>query len=171
MMSARAATSELFPNLPDSARLWGFGVSRSLLEEEERRLLDEVDAFLDRWRAHGHPLAAAREWLYGRFLLVGVDDTVTPPSGCSIDALVRRLREIEEDMGLQIVGAAPIWYRDPSEGEPVRVSRAEFKDMVAAGALKEDTIVFDLSLTRVGEVREGKWEAPAGRSWHRRYFE
>ncbi len=166
-----AVASDLFGQLPDSARLWVFGVGRSLASTEESRLLAKVDGFLGEWKAHGYPLAAAREWLYGHFLLVGVDEQVSPPSGCSIDALIRNLRDSEEELKTEIVGGAFVWYRDAKPSADIRrVSRAEFKKRVETGLISGDTVVFDLSLTRVGELRAGKWEAPARQSWHRRYL-
>lgn len=166
------ATTELFSLLPDSARLWAFGVARPLSPDEQSILLSEVDAFLDGWRAHGHPLAAAREWIYERFLLVAVDDRVTPPSGCSIDALVHLLRELESRLETEIVGGASVWYREGgTEGEIRRVSRPEFKRLAKEGRVTASTVVFDLALTRLGELQEGKWEVPAGESWHRRYLD
>lgn len=157
--------------LPDSARLWIFGVSRPLSGDEEARLLGAVDAFLEGWKAHGHPLAAAREWRHGRFLLVGVDERVEPPSGCSIDALVRTLRELEESLGIEMVGGAPVWYREGgSGGEIRRASRPDFRAAASEGRITRETPVFDLSITRLGELREGRWELPAGESWHRRYL-
>ena len=161
----------LFPHLSDSARMWGFGVARSLDPAEEGRLLSRVDAFLDGWKAHGHPLAAAREWLYGRFLLVAVDEDTTPPSGCSIDALVRSLSDLENELGTEIVGGAPVWYREgPRDEEIRRVSRAEFKAKAEDGSVAADTIVFDLSVTRVGDLRRGRWESPAANTWHAGYL-
>jgi len=158
-----------FASLPDSARLWTFGVSRPLSEQEEGRLLDVVDAFLERWRAHGEELSAARDWRYGRFLLVAVDDRVTPPSGCSIDALTRTLGALEKDLGVEIIGGAPIWYRDPgADGHIRRVSRSEFKQAGAEERVTGQTVVFDPALTRLGELREGKWERRAGDGWHTR---
>ena len=154
--------------LPDTARLWIFGASRDLTPSEEARLLAEVDAFLDGWKAHGHPLAAARDWRYGRFLLVGVDDGVTPPSGCSIDALVRRLKGLEREIEVSLVGSAPVWFRD--NGEIRRVSRPDFKALAREGRVDGDTVVFDLSLTRLEELRAGRWELPARSSWHARYL-
>jgi hypothetical protein len=163
---------ELLPNLPDSARLWVFGVGRPFSAPEEAALLAKVDLFIRAWAAHGHPLAASREWVYGRFLLLGVDDRVAPPSGCSIDALVHMLRDLEGELGTEIVGGASVWYRnDGREGEVRRVSRPEFRSAAAAGRISEDTVVFDLSITRVGELREGKWETVARDSWHSRYLD
>jgi hypothetical protein len=158
-----------FEPLPDSARLWTFGVSRPLTDGEARRLLVEVDAFLEGWNAHGRPLSAARAWRFGRFLLVALDDTVTPPSGCSIDALVRTLREMEDELGIEMVGGAPVWYRHGGPEGPVRrASRPEFRAAAARGEITGDTIVFDPALTRLGELREGKWELPARECWHSR---
>jgi hypothetical protein len=153
--------------LPDSARLWAFGASRVLEPHEAALLLERVDAFVLKWAAHGHPLAAAREWREGRFLLVAVDDRVTPPSGCSIDALVRTLAGLEAELGLELVGNAPVWYRD-AEGRPMRVSRARFKALAQEGVITAETPVFDLSLTRLSEFREGRFEGPAGQHWHAR---
>ncbi len=166
-----AVASELFQHLPDSARLWIFGVARPVSTEEEAALLERVDDFLGAWKAHGYPLAAAREWLYGRFLLVGVDEEVTPPSGCSIDALVRSLLALEAQLETEIVGGAPVWYREGGpDGEIQRVSRVEFKNLAVEGVVSRDTIVFDLSLTRIDGLREGRWESPAHQSWHSKYL-
>lgn len=166
------ATPEAFPHLPDSARLWAFGVSRPLTAQEEARLLERVDAFLEGWKAHGHPLSAARDWRYGRFLLVAVDDRITPPSGCSIDALVRELRVLEGDFAAEIVGGAPVWFREGGpDGTIRRVSRAEFRQKARAGEVRPDSVVFDLSLTRVDALRAGNWELPARSSWHGRYLD
>ena len=166
-----AVASHLFSRLPDLSRLWVFGAGRSLSPEEESRLLASVDGFLEGWKAHGHPLVAAREWLYHRFLLVGVDDKVTPPSGCSIDVLVNSLRVLEAELGTEIVGDASVWYRENGrEGEIQKISRTGFRKLAEKGLVSGDTIVFDLSLTRVGELREGRWESLARQSWHRKYL-
>jgi hypothetical protein len=162
--------NDLLRSLPDSARLWVFGVGRPLSDTEEAALLGKVDPFIRAWAAHGQPLAASREWVYRRFLLVGVDDRVAPPSGCSIDALVHLLRDLEGELGTEIVGGAAVWYRGP-EGEIRRASRAEFRSEASRGRISEDTVVFDLSITRVVELRQGKWERPARDSWHARYVD
>lgn len=160
-----------FRHLPDTARLWIFGASRALEPVEEARLLEAVDAFLEGWKAHGHPLAAARDWRYGRFLLVAVNDRVTPPSGCSIDALVGSLKRLERELDVELVGSHPVWYREGGpEGEIRRVSRPAFKAAAEQGRITPLTTVFDLSITRLDELRAGYWELPAGQSWHGRYL-
>jgi hypothetical protein len=51
-----------------------------------------------------------------------------------------------------------------------RVTRAEFKALVDQGTVDETTTVFDNTVTRVSEVREGAWERRAGTGWHARAF-
>ena len=154
--------------LPDDARLWVFGAERPLGEDEERDLLTEVDAFLGGWQAHGAPLTCARDWRYGQFLLVGVDERSVPPSGCSIDSMVRVLKVVEERLGARLVDNTPIWYR---EGEEVkRVARSDFRALARSGAVGPLTTVFDNTLTRLGQLRVGEWERPAAESWHGRAF-
>lgn len=157
-----------FSELPDDARLWVFGTDRALDEAEERRLLDAVDHFLENWKAHGRPLDAAREWRHGRFLLVAVDESTAPPSGCSIDSMVHLLKELEEDLGVTLVDNAPVWFRD---GDGVRrASRADFLARAREGVVNLDTPVFDNTVMRVGSLREGEWERPARESWHAKAF-
>jgi hypothetical protein len=170
-MTMSVVTDEMLAGLPDEARLWTFGVGRSLTPEEEKEFLAEVDAFLAGWAAHGQPLAARRAWVLGRFLLVGVDERVTPPSGCSIDALVRILQRFEGEFDTGIVGGGAVWYRPGPEAPPQACTRSEFRSLSESGEVDGDTQVFDLSLTRVGELRAGKWERPAGKGWHGRLLD
>lgn len=83
-----------FEELPDHGRLWVFPATRELSEAEADACLGAVDDFLSTWSAHGAALRSGRELRDQRFLLVGVDVDAEAPSGCSIDALVNRLRAL-----------------------------------------------------------------------------
>ena len=153
-----------FEELPDSGRLWVFPASRELEEDEVTACLDAVDDFLASWAAHGAPLRSGRELRERRFLLVGVDVDGEVPSGCSIDALVNRLRDLGGKLDVALVDHAPVWYR---QGEEVRtLSRADFRALAEEGAVGPDVPVFDTSITRVGQARDGALERPAARTWH-----
>jgi hypothetical protein len=156
-----------FTDMPPDARLWIFAAERPLDDSEQDTLLAAVDGFLDQWAAHGVPLAAARELRYEQFLLVAVDESKTGASGCSIDAMTRVLAGLEQGLGVALVDHAPVIYRD---GERIlRVDRAAFADRVRRGEAALDTIVFNNTLSRVGDLG-AKWEVPARDSWHARAF-
>ena len=158
-----------FDDMPDEARLWVFGAGRALDADEEAGLLAAVDDFLQGWNAHGSPLTCARQWREGRFLLVAVDPASIPPSGCSIDAMVRVLKAQEEALGVELVGHGPVFWRD-REGDVRRDARTDFARMAEEGTVSEDTPVFDTALTKVGALRAGGFEARAGTRWHARAF-
>src|SRR5512134_1514803 len=129
-----------FDELPDHGRLWVFPASRDLTPSEASSCLAAVDDFLDSWAAHGVPLRSGRELVDGRFLLVGVDVDVEAPSGCSIEALSGRLRDLGQAMGVTLLDHAPIWFRS---GNAVRsLPRAEFRALAAAGGVSSDVPVF-----------------------------
>lgn len=157
-----------FQKLPDHGRLWVFPATRDLTDPEAEACLEAVDAFLDEWAAHGVALVSGRELLERRFLLVGVDVDAEAPSGCSIDALVGRLRTLGAELGVGLIDHAPVWYRDA--GEVRSASRGAFKQLAEEGAVEPTTRVFDTTLTSLRQLRDGALERPAAETWHGRAF-
>lgn len=153
-----------FDALPDDARLWVFGATEPLDAAAERRLLDAVDAFVDAWAAHGHPLRAARDWRDGRFLAVGVDQSTAGASGCSIDGLYRALRALEPQLGTTLLGGGRVFWRDAA-GTVRSASRADFAGVARSEGVGDDTPVFDTSVTTAGDWR-ARFERPLRASWH-----
>ena len=157
-----------FDELPGDARVWIFAAARPLGRAEQERLLAEVDGFIAGWGAHDSPLTAGRELRYERFLFVAVDQRRVGPSGCSIDALVREMKRLEREIDVELVNHAPVVFRAGDEIR--RVARDEFAALAASGAVGPQTTVFDNTLTRLGDVRAGRWETPIANSWHARAF-
>ena len=157
-----------FEQLPADARVWIFSAERALSSDEQARLLQDVDAFIDRWGAHATALTAGRDLRYDRFLFVAVDQRAAGPSGCSIDALVRQMKGLQEELGVELVNHAPVLFRSGSSIE--RVPREVFAEMAEKGQVGAATTVFNNTLTSLGEVRDGRWEVPASESWHGQEF-
>ena len=157
-----------FDALPDNARLWIFAADRPLTRDESVALLREVDGFLEQWKAHGHPLTVARDWKYDRFLLVGVDEASAGASGCSIDAMVHTLSQLEHQLHVHLLDHGPVLFRQ--NDDIARLPRPAFAELARSGAVSRDTVVFNNTLTSVGELREGRWESRAADSWHARAF-
>ena len=155
-----------FDTLPGEARLWCFGSSRELDEVRVRAAQDAMSRFVEEWTAHRRNLRAGFALLHGRFLLVAVDESMTGASGCSIDALMGQLRSLGSELEVDFLDSLPVWLRQ-SDGTVRSVSRADFSDMARTGQAAETTPVFDLTVGRVADLREGRFEAPAARTWHR----
>lgn len=152
-----------FSSLPANARVWVFACDRSVASHEARALLEQVDAYLAQWKAHGAPLRCSREWLHDRFLAIGIDPTVEQASGCSIDDLFRHLRVAGDSIGVQLLSGGQVFYRDVN-GEVRSASRAKFSAMAAGGEVSGDTPIFDTSVIAAIDWRE-RFERPAGDAW------
>lgn len=150
--------------LPDGARVWVFGSQRSLSESESASLLEQVDGFLETWNAHGAPLTAAREWMEGRFLVIAADEVASAPSGCSIDALMGVLKDFESQTSVRFLGNEAVWYRTGADVQ--RATRPEFRALAKAGTVSSDVTVYDTSITRLQDLRDGTWNRPARAQWH-----
>ncbi len=151
-------------DLPDSARTWVFGANKSLDGPASETLLTEVDRFLSQWKAHGSPLTVGRDWKYGRFLTVAVDQSTAGASGCSIDGLFRSLKALEPKLGASLVTSGLVFYRDET-GTIQAVDRERFSALGAEGKIKSGTNVFDPTVTSLGDWR-ARFELDASRSWH-----
>lgn len=157
-----------FEEMPDDARLWVFTADRALTPSDRETLLGVTDDFLQTWAAHGAPLTCARELKHDRFLFVAVDERAAGVSGCSIDALVRSLKDLEQELDMQLLDHAPVSFRQ--NGDIRRVSRSEFSDLVGQGAVSLETPVFNNTIASVGQLRRGEWEIAASESWHKQAF-
>src|SRR4030081_2837568 len=115
-------------DLPDSARTWVFGANKTLDESASATLLVEVDRFLSQWKAHGSPLTVGRDWRYGRFLTIAVDQSTAGAAGCSIDGLFRSLKALEPKLGASLLTSGLVFYRD-TEGTIRSVDRDTFTNL------------------------------------------
>ena len=157
-----------FDQLPDHARLWIFGADRPLSLDERRLLAESVENGLRGWSAHGSPVTWGHALHHERFLLLGVDESTTALSGCSIDGAVHEIQALERRLGPSLLDTARVFYR---EGEGVRaVSRQRFRELADAGAVSAETVVYNNVIATVGDLRRGAWEVPASRSWHAKAF-
>ena len=153
-----------FDKLPDDARVWVFGAAAPVDDIDAAKLLAAVDAYLLQWKAHGHPLTAARDWRDERFLVIGVDQRTEGASGCSIDGLFRMLQELEQAVGSTMVGGGLVFFRGP--GDLVcALPREDFEALSRRGGADGSTLVFDTTLTTASDYR-ARFEVPAAKSWH-----
>jgi hypothetical protein len=150
--------------LPDNARTWVFSADNTIKAPVSDTLLSEVDGFLSQWHAHGSPLTVGRDWKYGRFLTVAVDQSTAGASGCSIDGLFRTLKGLEPKLEASLVTSGLIFFRDKN-GAIQSVDRDQFTALGAEGRIAPGTRVFDPTVTTLGEWR-ARFELNAEDSWH-----
>ena len=154
--------------LPENSRIWIFPLESDVGQECQETLRHELDRILATWKAHGSPLMGVADILSDRFIFIAADEAHTAASGCSIDALFRQVQMAAAASGAQLASPDTVHFRDGPT--IVGLSRNEFGKLVASGAIRPETKVFDNSITVLEQLNSGRWELPFSESWHSRAF-
>ena len=156
-----------FDELPESSRVWIYQANRSFNEEELQEINHKLNVFINQWTAHGAELKAGFKVVYKRFIVIALDQNLNAASGCSIDASVHFIQQLEKDYQVDLMDKMNVSFK---QGEFVaHKSLLDFKKMVKQKAISKNTIVFNNLVTNIAEFNEN-WELPASESWHSRFF-
>ena len=155
-----------FETLPDSARVWVYQCNRSFTEEELSEIREKLDSFVTQWTVHGKNLQAGYDIKYKRFITIGLDQSVNAASGCSIDASVHFIQQLEKEYDVDLLDKMNVSYKN---GEFVAYkSLTDFRKMAKDNAVSGKTIVFNNLVNNKAEYLSD-WEVPASESWHNRF--
>jgi hypothetical protein len=156
-----------FDQLPPEARVWIYQANRQLTGPEIVGVLPLMARFAEEWTSHGRSLHAAAQFLHQQFLVIGLDEGVAGASGCSIDASVRFVAQLEQQLGVELLEKSQLAFLQ--EGAVTLLKRGELKAAVANGTVGPETFYFDNTLATKGEL-DTRWPRPAAETWLVRYF-
>ena len=156
-----------FSDLPDHARVWIYQSSRKFSDEEVSVIQEQMDLFLAQWTAHGSDLEAGLEVRYNRFIIIGLNQDNASASGCSIDASVRFIQQLQTQFDVDLLDKMNVTFY--SGDFIAHKSLLDFRKMAKNRSVSRDTIVFNNLVTTKEDYLE-HWEVPAHESWHNRFF-
>jgi hypothetical protein len=152
-------------NMPPDARLWVYQNDRILSDEEVITIQKEGEKFISGWSAHGALLNASFEVLCNCFIVLAVDEQQALASGCGIDKSVHFIKQLEQQLHLNLFDRMKVAYRS---GNEIRiVSFNEFEKEALAKNVNEDTIVFN-NVVSTKAAFDNEWELPLKKSWQSR---
>ncbi|OIQ16591.1 MAG: ABC transporter ATPase [Flavobacterium sp. MedPE-SWcel] len=156
-----------FETLPENSRVWIYQSNRKFSDEEITKLEEALKTFTENWAAHGTGLEASFVVKYSRFIILAVNQENQSATGCSIDASVHFIQELEKEYDVVLLDKMNVTFK---LGEHIaHKSLIDFKKMAKNRAVSANTIVFNNLVNTVGEWQDF-WEVPAGESWHSRFF-
>ncbi|QYA26413.1 ABC transporter ATPase [Gramella sp. MT6] len=156
-----------FDSLADSSRVWIYQANRSFTEEEIQEISKKLDLFIEKWTAHGADLKASYEIKYNRFITIALDQQLNAASGCSIDASVQFIQQLEKEYNVDLLDKMNVSYK---QGEFIAYkSLTDFRKMAKQRAVSPNTIVFNNLVNNKAEYLSD-WEVPASESWHKRFM-
>jgi len=153
-------------DLPDSTRVWIYQSSKPFEGQELEQVKTQVNNFAQSWVSHNRQLRSHGDVLFGRFLVLMVDEGIAGASGCSIDSSVHFMKQMEQEHGVDLFDRMTFAWQD---GETVRTAPSTaFAELYQNGAISDQTLVFDNLVKTKGELEE-KWLKPLNESWHKRF--
>ncbi|MDG5491552.1 ABC transporter ATPase [Psychroserpens sp. SPM9] len=156
-----------FNTLPEESRVWIYQANRSFTEEELSEIKEKLDVFISNWTAHGSDLQSGYTIEYKRFIVLGLNQSLNAATGCSIDASVHFIQQLEKEYKVDLMDKMNVSYK---QGAYVAYkSLLDFKKMAKDKAVSKNTIVFNNLVTNIAEFKEN-WEVPASESWHSRFL-
>jgi len=156
-----------FETLPESSRVWIYQSNRSFTEDEINEISEKLDQFITQWTAHGQDLKSGYSIRYKRFIIIALDQNLNAATGCSIDASVHFIQELENAYDVDLMDKMNVSYK---QGEFIAYKPlADFRKMAKDKAVSKKTIVFNNLVTNIAELNEN-WEVPASESWHSRFM-
>ncbi|WP_127844961.1 ABC transporter ATPase [Psychroflexus aestuariivivens] len=156
-----------FKDLPDDSRVWIYQANRGFNEDEIAEISQKLNSFLQEWTVHGKMLKAGFEIKYNRFIVIGLDESQANASGCSIDASVHFIQQLEKEYDVDLLDKMNVSFKS---GEFVAYKTLlDFKKMVKTKAVSPKTIVFNNLVNTKAEYKDF-WEVPMTESWHNRFL-
>ena len=156
-----------FNTLPEESRVWIYQANRSFSEKELEEIESKLNIFIENWTTHGSDLQSGYLIKYKRFIVIGLNQNLNKASGCSVDASVHFIQELEKEYGVDLMDKMNVSYK---QGDFVAYKTLiDFKKMAKEKAVSKNTIVFNNLVTNIAEFNEN-WEVPASESWHNRFL-
>ncbi|MBI4929212.1 MAG: ABC transporter ATPase [Bacteroidetes bacterium] len=155
-----------FNNMPPHSRAWIYQSDKEFTEKDKNIFKELSKTFLENWMSHDKPVKGAIELFHNRFIVILIDDKDDKACGSSIDASLRLMKELEQELGVTLLNRMLTAYRHG--GKIISCTLSEFRTLVENGTLNENTTVFN-NLVSTKEEFEKNWEVPLERSWHRQF--
>jgi hypothetical protein len=117
--------NQLFPQLPDTSRVWLYVSDRPFDATESNYIQDALSDFTqNKWATHGTKLMASGSVLMNQLVVLAVDEEVMNASGCSIDSSVRLMKQIGTELKVDFFNRLFVLISKESE-----IKRVHFQEL------------------------------------------
>ncbi len=157
-----------FSLMPDNSRVWVYQAEREFKKNEVERISEKLESFVSNWKRHGEDLKASFKIEYNQFIVLSVDENYNDVSGCSIDASVHIIKELQNEFEIDLLNKMNVSFKDGTNINTV--SLKEFKEFAKAQKINANTVVFNNMIISKADF-ELAWEVEAGNSWHAKFLE
>tara|TARA_B100000575_G_scaffold268993_1_gene248328 strand:+ start:126 stop:614 length:489 start_codon:yes stop_codon:yes gene_type:complete len=143
--------------LDPKSRIWIFSSVNELSELEKKHINKEVSKFLLLWEAHGNKIESSSYIIKSHFIFIIVNSNLASPTGCSIDKLYSKIKEIGNQLNLNFLSADQIPFKRNNSSKKIEFLKyLNFKNYVKNNQLNDECIVYDNSINILSQL--DRWE-------------
>jgi len=140
---------------------------RVFTTQEIDYISNKAKDFIEQWTLHGDNLKGSFTIKYNQFLVLAVDENFNNVSGCSIDASVRFVQQLENELNIDLMDKMNVSFKDGGSINVVKL--IDFQKFAKEQKITKETIVFN-NMIQTKAAIESEWEVPASKSWHNRFM-
>ena len=156
-----------YNDLPNTSRVWVYQSDREFTTQEIDFISQKAKDFIEQWTRHGSDLKGSFTIKYNQFLVLAVDEGFNNVSGCSIDASVHFVQELQKALQVDMLDKMNISFK---VGEHINVVKmSAFKEFAKQQKINAETVVFN-NMVATKQEFDTVWEVPAEQSWHKRFL-
>lgn len=146
----------------DNAKVWVYQSNRLLSIDEALHLGKMIEEFTGTWNTHGKANKGLIQLLFGQFIVVMVDETSHLISGCSIDASVRFIKDVEKTFSINLFDRQSLAFIVKDKIQVIPMTQLAYA--IENNFVQGDTLFFNNLVSNKKELLE-KWIVAAKSSW------
>ncbi len=138
-----------YSELSDSNKIWVYASDRPFTEAEERIVEEKLTTLCENWDVHGSPLKASFVVVKSQIIVLLSDEVDNQASGCSIDASVRAMKELGEQLDIDFFNRWNVVCEKDNTIQVIHVN--DFKSNLKSGNMTGEDYVFKNILSSKSE--------------------
>ncbi len=148
--------------LDAASRVWIYQSDRSFSSSEISAIEENMEQFTASWLSHGKKVKAHGSLLFEHFIILIADESASGVSGCSTDASVHFIQQMEKQFDVQLLERKILAFLIDGAVQLVPISK--LNQAFSDGLIQPDTLFFNNVVLTKKEL-EDNWIIPLNKSW------
>ncbi|CAN5646830.1 hypothetical protein BH11BAC3_BH11BAC3_33670 [soil metagenome] len=154
---------DLIPeNFSEDSRVWIYQSSRLFFLSEALEIEEMLENFVSGWKSHGDEVKGYGNLLFGHFIVLMADESMSGVSGCSTDSSVRIIKEIENKFNVQLFERQTLAFLIKEKIQLLPLSQLNYA--ATNNFIEPETLYFNNTVLTKRELAEN-WIIPIKESW------
>ena len=146
----------------DTSRVWIYQSSRLFFISEALQIEQMLEQFVASWKSHGADVKGYANLFFGQFIIIMADETNVSVGGCSTDSSVRVMKEIEQQMNVQMFDRQTLAFFVKDKVQLLPISQLNYA--AENEFINADTPYFNNTILTKKDLLES-WIIPVKESW------